>query len=54
MIAAMGGHTSMVRLLLKNGANTELRNKGGATALMRAAARGRYEMCKVLIDEGKS
>ena len=46
MIAAMGGHNAMVRFLIKNGANTELRNKGGATALMRASARGRYETCR--------
>ena len=52
IIAAMGGHNAMVRLLLKNNAKTEHRNKGGNTALMRAAARGRYETCRILLDEG--
>jgi hypothetical protein len=52
MIAAMGGHNYLVRMLLEHGADPEIRNKGGTTALMRASARGRYETCRILIDEG--
>ena len=44
----------MVRMLLSRGADTEERNNGGHTALLRASARGRYETCKILIDEGNA
>ncbi len=50
----MSGNQAMVKLLLKRGADTEARNNGGHTALMRASARGRYETCKILIDKGNA
>jgi ankyrin repeat protein len=50
----MSGNQAMVKLLLERGADTEVRNNGGHTALMRASARGRYETCKILIDDGNA
>lgn len=52
MIAAKLGHVDMVRLLLDRGANVELTDDLGATALMGAAATGNLEIVRLLLDRG--
>ena len=42
--AAFAGHTDIVHLLLKNGADVEARNNKGRTALTGAAFRGHVEV----------
>lgn len=62
--AVSSGHTSIVRMLLKQGADPNVREKGGFTPLHAAAANGDVESIQMLIasgadlklrsDEGKS
>ena len=53
MAAAMHGHVSMVELLLKHSANTELRDHtNGWTALHHAARQLQPQVVKTLIDNG--
>lgn len=40
------------KLLLKNGANLEIKDKGGRTALTHAALYGHAEICNLLLDHG--
>lgn len=49
--AASGGHTDIVRLLLKHGANPDTSN-GANTALMIASRFGHVEVVKALIEGG--
>jgi len=45
-------NTARVKLLLDKGANTNLRNKKGETALMLAAYRGYTDIASLLLDKG--
>jgi len=51
MRAAGTGHTEIVRLLIDKGADVNLLDKNGETALMGAAGAGHTEIVKVLIDK---
>jgi ankyrin repeat protein len=42
----------MVETLWKAGANLNLQTKDGITALMAAAARGNFQICRLLVDSG--
>ena len=46
--AVLGGHTEILSLLLQHGANPNIRNSRGQTALMIAAANGSHADIKVL------
>ena len=50
--AAAGNHTSVVRMLLKNGANPNVRERGGYTPLHAAAQNGNTEIIQHLIFAG--
>lgn len=52
MAAATSGHTDIVRDLLSSGADVDLRNNRGMTALMIAASMGRPHTGKALIAGG--
>lgn len=50
--AAAAGQTDLVKALLDGGANIEIKNNVGATALILAAAKGHSEVVKLLLDRG--
>ena len=52
MIAVQGEYGDMVKLLLRNKARVDARNKYGETALMLAAASGSLELVRLLVDHG--
>ena len=52
MAAAEAGHLNVVRILLKNGANVNVRHEVGGTALTGAAGRGQLEAVKELLKAG--
>ena len=52
MLAANCGRVEVVRLLLRRGAATEIRNNRGQTALMAAAICGENEIVNLLLDNG--
>lgn len=52
MLAANCGRVEAVRLLLRRGAATEIRNNRGQTALMIAAICGENEIVNLLLDSG--
>ena len=52
MSAAFDGHTDIVDVLLKKGADLHLKNAHGATALMPAAVEGHITTLQALIDAG--
>jgi ankyrin repeat protein len=52
MLASMGGHTEMGRLLLDKGALANEKDKDGRTALMLASERDHTEVVKLLLDKG--
>ena len=52
MWASEQGNIGMLRLLLKSGADPNLRNKRGVTALMLAANNGHTGVIKMLLDGG--
>ena len=52
MLVASDGHTSMVKLLIENGADLELKDDIGCTALMHAAMEGRASVVKLLVEAG--
>jgi MSHA biogenesis protein MshM len=52
MVAAEGGHTDTVDLLLSNGAKVNLKDKNGWTALMFAAYNNHLQTAYVLMDWG--
>ncbi|MBP3546584.1 MAG: ankyrin repeat domain-containing protein [Alphaproteobacteria bacterium] len=51
-IAIENGHTEIVELLLKNGAEINETDEIGNTALMYAAENGHKEIVKLLLDNG--
>ena len=52
LIAATNGHSAMVRLLLDHGANPNLRNFDGVTALHNAIFEKQIEIVGLLIEHG--
>ena len=50
MIAALAGHSDFVALLLDRGADINIRNKGGLTALHAAAYGGHVDVVELLIE----
>jgi len=52
LIAATNGHTAIVRLLLEHGANPNLRNFDGVTALHNAVFEKQIEIARLLIEHG--
>ncbi|PMD29632.1 ankyrin, partial [Hyaloscypha variabilis F] len=53
-LAAIGGHTSLVKLLIDYGANVNSLSKSGDTPLFHAIASGNHEMVQLLLKEGPS
>ncbi|KAK4336959.1 hypothetical protein RND71_043409 [Anisodus tanguticus] len=49
-LACANGHYELVKVLLKGGANIELRDKKGFTPLMLAASVGHYDVCELLLN----
>lgn len=52
VLAAGGGHRTVVRYLREEGARPDQRNVMGETPLIRAAHNGHYWVCKDLLEEG--
>jgi len=50
--ASIGGHETMVRVLLENGAGVNVRNNSNWTALIYASRGGRKAIVRLLLDEG--
>ena len=50
-LAAQGGHTDIVKLLLDNGANIDEKGPGG-TAVQKAAAEGHIDTVKLFLNQG--
>ncbi len=53
MYAAMRGHTDCVEYLLQNGAQLDLKDRDGKTALHLAADGGHLEVIKKLVEKGQ-
>lgn len=51
-VAATSGHTNIIRLLLRAGADPNYQYKGGVTALHQAARHGRLETATLLLKRG--
>ena len=52
LLAANGGHTELVALLLERGARVNQQRADGTTALCAAAAAGHLAAAKVLLEHG--
>ena len=52
LLASAAGHVEVVRLLLEAGANGNLADSSGTTALMLASATGRVELVRLLLEAG--
>ena len=52
MAASLNGHTEVVELLADNGAELDLKNDDGATALIFASRHGNAEIVKLLLEKG--
>ncbi|MGO4841071.1 ankyrin repeat domain-containing protein, partial [Rhizobiaceae sp. 2RAB30] len=52
VIAALNGHADVVALLLERGADIEIRNKHGLTALHAAAYDGNMDVVELLVAKG--
>ncbi|XP_019854767.1 PREDICTED: ankyrin-2-like [Amphimedon queenslandica] len=52
MLASFHQHRNIILLLLKNGANLDIQNKNGISALAGACDNGRYSMAKLLLEKG--
>jgi len=52
-LAACGGHTQMVQLLLAHGASTEEANDENYTPLMEAAREGHLDVVQILLRAGQ-
>ncbi|XP_071144405.1 uncharacterized protein [Mytilus edulis] len=52
MLAAMGGHVEVSRLLLENRCNKDITDKNGKTALHHAAEWGKLHVTRYLVEEG--
>ncbi|HCB64194.1 MAG TPA: hypothetical protein DEP20_02350 [Fusobacteria bacterium] len=46
------GHLETIKLLVERGADVSAKTKEGLTPLMKAASKGKKEICKVLLDNG--
>lgn len=51
-VAAEFGHETVVRMLLKQGANKDVRNGDGQTALLEAAQGGHETVVQMLLEQG--
>jgi ankyrin repeat protein len=51
-MAARGDHLDAVKLLLKRGANPNIRNESGGTALSLALSRDHLEVAEILRNSG--
>ena len=51
-LAARGGHTQLVKLLIGKGADVNARNRDGNTSLHWAAEKGHIEVVKLLLEKG--
>ncbi len=47
MVAALGGHVDVARLLVEHGANVNASKKDGVTALMAAAMGGQVDVARL-------
>ena len=54
VFAANNGDTRKVEELLSQGSRVDTRNKNGFTPLLAAAQRGHTEVCKLLLETGKT
>lgn len=52
MLAADGGHAECTKLILDAGADKDLKNDDGFTALMKTCQKGHSECAKLLLDKG--
>ena len=52
MWAARNGHTQVVRMLIEKGADPNIQDIIGWTALMKAAHKGNVEIAQILINNG--
>ena len=52
ILAVCQGHTEIVQMLLKEGAEIEINPKDGMTLLMIAAKNGKTEIAQALLDKG--
>jgi serine/threonine-protein phosphatase 6 regulatory ankyrin repeat subunit B len=52
LISSLKGHSEIVRLLLENNADINIKTSEGATALMISAANGHTEVVKLLLEKG--
>ena len=52
MMAAVGGHKETVAILAEKGANLEVKDKNGRTALTMAAEEGHEETVAILAKKG--
>ena len=50
--AAAGNYTDIVRILIENGAQVNVRQQAGATPLHSAAQNGNLEMLIILLENG--
>lgn len=52
--ASKADHADVVEILIDAGADVEIKNKYGETALIRATSKGHLAVVKVLVEEGKA
>merc|ERR1712034_107491 len=52
MIACIRGHTDMARMLIEHGADKDLKDNNGRTALMIACILGHTDTARMLIEHG--
>ena len=52
MFAASSGNLNMVQCLVENGANLDIQNEYGWTALMRATMENHIDIVRYLLDKG--
>ena len=52
MVASLNGHPDIVNILAENGAELDLTNDSGASALMLASQNNDMKIVKMLLDKG--